>query len=76
MSTSPRAQELAEQLLGLEATRSPLPSVEKRHFGMGMGDVKAFMQKNKKAVIAVGVVVVAVAVFAGYKMYKNKQPTA
>lgn len=73
MSTSARAQELAEQLLGLEATRAPLP-VERRHFG-GMTEIKAFIEKNKKAVAVGAVVVGAVAIFAGYKAWQKKHAT-
>ncbi len=72
MSTSARAQELAEQLLGLEATRSPLP-VEGRRYGAGMDKIKAFIQQNKKAVTVVAVVAVAVAAYAGYKAYQKKK---
>lgn len=71
MATSARAQELAEQLLGLEATRAPLP-VEQQKFG-GMEGIKAFVQKNKKAVTIGAVVIGAVVIFAGYKAYQKKQ---
>jgi hypothetical protein len=70
MATSPRAQELANQLLDLEATRAPLP-VEKRRF-QGMNEVKAFIQKNKKAVTVAAVIAGAVVIFAGYKAYQKK----
>jgi hypothetical protein len=72
MSTSARAQELAEQLLGLEATRSPLP-VERRRFQGGVDSIKSFVQNNKKAVMIGAVVVGAIAVYAGYKAYQKKQ---
>lgn len=71
MATSARAQELAEQLLGLEAVRAPLP-VQSQKFG-GMAEIKAFVQKNKKAITIGAVVIGAVAIFAGYKAYQKKQ---
>ncbi len=73
MATSPRAQELAEQLLGMEATRLSMPA-EKRHF-QGMNQIKAFVQRNKKAVIVGTVIVGAIAVYAGVIAYKKKHPT-
>lgn len=75
MATSARAQELAEQLLGLEATRAPLP-VEKQHFQGGMDNVKAFVQQNKKAVMIGAVVIGAVVVYAGYMAYQKKKTTS
>lgn len=72
MATSARAQELAEQLLGLEATRAPLP-VERQRFQGGMDGIKAFVQNNKKAVTVAAVAIGAVVVFMGYKAYQKKK---
>ena len=71
MATSARAQELAEQLLGLEATRSPLP-VERQRF-QGMSEMKAFVQKHKKVFIVGAVVVGVVVIYAGVKAYQAKK---
>jgi hypothetical protein len=75
MATSARAQELAEQLLGLENTRAPLP-VEKQRFQGGMDSIKGFVQRNKKAVTIAAVVVGAIVVYAGYKAYEKKKQNA
>ena len=72
MSTSARAQELAEQLLGLEATRTPLPSG--RHFGAG--GVGEFVRANKKAVTIAAVGLGAIALFYGYKKWEAKKQQA
>jgi hypothetical protein len=72
MATSARAQELAEQLLGLEATRTPLPSAEGRRFGSG-ADVKLFLKRNKKVVAIAAVSVGAIALWFGYKAWQKKK---
>lgn len=70
MSTSARAQELAEQLLGLEATRTPLPAASSRHFGAGIGQV---YQNNKKAFMIGGAVVAGLAIYWGYKKMQARK---
>jgi uncharacterized membrane protein YebE (DUF533 family) len=75
MATSPRAQELVEQLLGLEASHASFPA-ESRRFGMGMEGMKAFVRKNKTAVTIGVVAVVAVVAFAGYQAYEKKHKSA
>lgn len=70
---SARAQELAEKLLGLEATRAPLPVEGQRFQGMG-SNVKAFYQKNKKVLIVGTIAIVgAVVIYAGVKAYQDKK---
>lgn len=69
MATSARAQELADQLLGLEATRTPLPSG--RHFGAG--GVVEYVRSHKKAVTIAAVAIGAVALFYGYKKMQAKK---
>jgi hypothetical protein len=70
MSTSARAQELAEQLLGLEATRTPLPAASSRHFGAGIGEM---VRDNKKAVMIGGALLGAVVIYWGYKKIQAKK---
>ena len=70
MATSARAQELAEQLLGLEATRTPLPEASGRHFGAG--GVGQYVRANKK-VVMIGALVGAVVLFYGYKKWQAKK---
>lgn len=71
MSTSARAQELAEQLLGLEATRTPLPATApSRHFGSGVRDV---VRENRTAIMIGGGVVAAVLLFWGFKKMQEKK---
>jgi hypothetical protein len=75
MATSPRAQELAEQLLGLEATRAPLP-VESRHFGAGMDKIKTFYRDHKTVALVGTALVVAAVAWAGYRVYQKKKKPA
>lgn len=73
MATSARAQELADQLLDLEAMRGPLPA-ESRRF-KGMNEIKAFVRAHKKAVMVVGVIAGALILYAGYKEYQKNRAT-
>ena len=74
MATSARAQELAEQLLGLESSRVPLPAERMRFSGPRMDRFKAMVSGNKKMIVIAAVVAVgAIAVIAGVSAYEKKK---